>query len=163
MKANASRDKYEVVAEINMIPFIDVALVLLIIFMVMTPILVREQIKINLSRTSHAHLPPDTNHKLIQISVTREGAIYVNGEATSAENVEKSVKGFLTDPDNQPVVIAADREVAFEKVVVVMDAVKNCGVSHLGVSVKHSTGAIESSDDTPRHTTTHTKPTKRNP
>ena len=53
MKTLNSGDKYALVAEINMIPFIDVALVLLIIFMVITPFLVRAQIKINLPK-AHA-------------------------------------------------------------------------------------------------------------
>jgi len=136
VKTASSSDKYQLVTEINMIPFIDVALVLLIIFMVMTPFLVKEQIKIDLPRTKSVNTPVDTHH-LLQIDVTHDGAIRVDGTPVTADGVYEAIRSRLTDAENQPVVIAADRDVAFEKVVVVMDAAKRCGAKRLGVSVKH--------------------------
>lgn len=158
MKANS--EKYEVVAEINMIPFIDVSLVLLIIFMVMTPFLVKEQIKISLPKTRAVNSQVDT-HKLIQINISRAGAIYVDGEAVGEDQVFAAVKRHLVDPETQPVVIAADKDVAFEKVVVAMDAAKRCGAKQLGVSVKHDDGAAADKDASatpPKHTTDRTRP-----
>ena len=151
MKARAVSEKYEVVAEINMIPFIDIALVLLIIFMIMTPFLVKEQIKINFARTKGLYSAP-TMHNQVQIDITRKGEIYVDGAATAADNVYQAIKRRLTDPENQPVVIAADRDVAFEKVVVVMDAAKRCNARQLGVSVKHDDRKTGTSDS-PRRST----------
>jgi len=136
MKTASSRDKYELVTEINMIPFIDVSLVLLIIFMVMTPFLVKEQIKIDLPHTKSVNTPVD-EHRLLQVDVTRDGAIYVDGTSVTADGAYEAIRSRLTDAENQPVVIAADRDVAFEHVVVVMDAAKRCGAKRLGVSVKH--------------------------
>jgi len=136
MKTASSNDKYQLVTEINMIPFIDVSLVLLIIFMVMTPFLVKEQIKIDLPRTKSVNTPVD-EHRLLQIDVTRDGAIYVDGTSVKDDDVYEAIRSRLTDADNQPVVIAADRDVAFEHVVLVMDAAKRCGAKRLGVSAKH--------------------------
>ena len=153
MKAGAS-DKYEVVAEINMIPFIDVALVLLIIFMVMTPYLVKEQIKINPPKIKSNGL--DVNkHELVQIDVTREGSYYVNGEATSAEGIFDIVHRRLKDPENQQVVVAADKDVVFDRVVQAMDAAKRAGATKIGVEVKHEGEGPTAG--TPRHAT-HAKP-----
>lgn len=140
MKNISSGDKYQLVTEINMIPFIDVSLVLLIIVMVMTPFLVKEQLKIDLPKTKSVSTPVDSN-KLMQIEVTREGKIYVDGVNVPDDGVYEAVRTRLTDPENQPVVIAADRDVAFEKVVVAMDAAKRCGAKHLGVSVSHEGGS----------------------
>ena len=140
MKTASSSDKYQLVTEINMIPFIDIALVLLIIFMIMTPILVKEQIKINLPVTKAVHSPVD-NNRLLQIDVTREGDIRVDGTRVSEDDVYEAIRRRLTDAENQPVMIAADRDVAFEKVVVAMDAAKRCGAKRMGVSVKHGEGA----------------------
>ena len=140
MKVNTSSDKYEVMAEINMIPFIDVALPPLIIFMIMTPFLVKEQIKINLPKTKAANTTVDSSLKPVQINVTREGQIYVNGEAVTEEQVYATVKQSLSDPATQPVVIAADKDVAFEKVVIAMDAAKRCGAKQLGISASHDEG-----------------------
>ena len=135
MKTLNSGDKYALVAEINMIPFIDVALVLLIIFMVMTPFLVRAQIKINLPK-AHAVETSQTKNNQVQISVTRSGAIYLDGKPTASDAVEAALKRLLPDAANQMVIVSADREVAFEKVVTVMDAAKRCGAGKLGVCVK---------------------------
>lgn len=123
-----------------MIPFIDITLVLLIIVMVMTPFLVKEQIKINLPSTKSVHSPVDSN-SLLQIDVTDDGSILVDGNRVTADNLEDEIRRRLTDAENQPVVIAADRDVPFEKVVVAMDAAKSCGAKRLGVSVKHEAGA----------------------
>ena len=144
MKVNTSTDKYDVMAEINMIPFIDVALVLLIIFMVMTPFLVKEQIKINLPKTQSTNTPVDNSLKPVQINVTSAGAFYVNGEEVTEEQLYATVKQCLTDAETQPVVIAADKDVAFEKVVLAMDAAKRCGAKHLGVSaMQDANGAVK--------------------
>jgi len=136
-----------------MIPFIDIALVLLIIFMVMTPFLVKEQIKINLPKTKAVNAEV-TSHNRIQVNISKDGTIYVNGELVTPDSVYPTIKHHLTDPDNQPVIIAADKDVAFEKVVVAMDAAKRCGAKQLGVSVKHEGDGkdVPETPDTPLHT-----------
>jgi biopolymer transport protein ExbD len=136
MKNRSSSDKYQLVTEINMIPFIDVSLVLLIIFMVLTPFLVKEQIKIDLPHTKSVNSPVD-ERRIVQVDVTRDGSIYVDGELVKEDDVYDAIHTRLTDPETQPVVIAADRDVSFEHVVVVMDAAKRCGAKRLGVSAKH--------------------------
>jgi biopolymer transport protein ExbD len=136
MKGGSSSDKYEVVAEINMIPFIDITLVLLIIFMVMTPYLVKEQIKINPPKTKSRGA--DVKQRdLVQISVSREGTFAVNGEATTADGILAMVQHRLKDPENQQVVVAADKDVVFDQVVQAMDAAKRAGATKIGVEVKH--------------------------
>ncbi len=145
-----------------MIPFIDITLVLLIIVMVMTPFLVKEQIKINLPATKSAHDPVDSR-RLVQIDVTRDGAIRVDGTTVDEDGVYEAIHSKLTDPENQPVVIAADRDVPFEKVVVAMDAAKRCGAKRMGVSVKRGDAGSGSSAEAaeeakPRSSTDKPKP-----
>jgi biopolymer transport protein ExbD len=111
--------------------------VLLIIFMIMTPFLVKEQIKINLPKTVSVNTPVDPSRKPVQISVTREGRLSVNGESVADEQLFAAVKQNLANPDTQPVVIAADKDVPFEKVVFAMDAAKRCGARQLGISATH--------------------------
>ena len=163
MKTASSSDKYQLVTEINMIPFIDVSLVLLIIFMVMTPFLVKEQIKIDLPRTKSVNTPVDTHH-LLQIDVTSDGSIHVDGTSVAADDVYEAIRSRLTDAENQPVVIAADRDVAFEHVVVVMDAAKRCGAKRLGVSVKHdgdSRGPASAADESKHRSAAAAEPKHR--
>ena len=155
MKASSSSDKYEVVAEINMIPFIDITLVLLIIFMVMTPYLVKEQLKINPPKTKAPGSKVD-KHDMVQIDVTREGSYYVNGEPATADGILTIVKRRLKDPENQQVVIAADKDVVFDRVVQAMDAAKRAGATKIGVEVKHVDSAAPGG--TPPRRTTRPRP-----
>ena len=126
------RDKFPLMADINMIPLIDVALVLLIIFMVLTPYLVSTQIKINLPKTVSG-IPADSEP--VKIQITAQRTFYVNGEAVLAADlgaVLKSRMEFRVDP---VVLIEADAAVPFEFVVKAMDEAKTQGANKLGVAV----------------------------
>ncbi len=127
--------KYRVMAEINMIPLIDVALVLLIIFMIMTPFLVRSQLKINLP-SSKAASEEAQRHLMLQVQVDRQGVAYLDGQAVPVDLLEGRFRQVLRDPENQPVVIEADKDVAFQHVVTVMDIAKKVGAKRLAVCVK---------------------------
>jgi len=135
VKVGPRNGRYKIIAEINMIPFIDVALVLLIIFMVMTPFLVKSQLKVNLPKAESAEQAADERDK-IDVQVDKDGAISVNGQTVAPDAIEAALRNVLLDVENQPVVIHADREVPFQAVVTVMDAAKKIGVAKLGVGVK---------------------------
>ncbi|MEI8351177.1 MAG: biopolymer transporter ExbD [bacterium] len=136
MKAPAKvLGKHRIMNEINMIPFIDVALVLLIIFMVMTPFLVRSQLKINLPSTKKVE-PDLTRKQTLTVQVDRAGTAYLNGLPVAPDLLEGRLKQLLTDPERQPVVVEADKDVPFQHVVAVMDAAKRIGATKLAVCVK---------------------------
>jgi len=118
-----------------MIPFIDVALVLLIIFMVMTPFLVRSQLKINLPSTKKVE-PDLTRKQTLTVQVDRAGTAYLSGLPVAPDLLEGRLKQLLTDPERQPVVVEADKDVPFQHVVAVMDAAKRIGATKLAVCVK---------------------------
>lgn len=128
--------KYRIMAEINMIPLIDVALVLLIIFMVMTPFLIKSQIRVNLPRAKLKE-PIPRPEQILQIQLDSSGVIYVDGQSVAKDILESRLRARVTDPQNQPVMIEADQDVKFQHVVTVMDAVKRIGVSKLGINVRH--------------------------
>jgi biopolymer transport protein ExbD len=128
--------KYRIMAEINMIPLIDVALVLLIIFMVMTPFLIKSQIKINLPTAKLKQSVPKPE-QILQIQLDISGNIFIEGQKVTKDALESRLKSRLPDPQNQPVMIEADQDVKFQHVVTVMDAVKRTGVSKLGINVRH--------------------------
>src|SRR3989344_729619 len=87
------RDKFPLMNEINMIPLIDVALVLLIIFMVVTPFLVTSQIKVNLPKAvsgANAEAEPVT------IQITSKKTVYINNEATLMEDIAGTLRSAFT-------------------------------------------------------------------
>ena len=135
MNVGKPNGKYKLIAEINMIPFIDVSLVLLIIFMVMTPFLVKSQLKVNLPKAESAEQAAD-ERDTVDVQVDKDGAISVNGQVVPPDGVEAALRNVLLDVETQPVIIHADGEVPFQSVVTVMDAAKKIGVVKLGVGVK---------------------------
>ncbi len=134
MNVRPGKDRYKLIAEINMIPFIDVTLVLLIIFMVMTPFLVRSQLKVDLPKAASAEKTGDEPSR-IDVEIDKNGSIAVNGQTVPADSVESALRAVLLDVETQPVVIQADGDVPFQSVVTVMDAAKKIGVAKLGVGV----------------------------
>ena len=132
-------DRYKVMAEINMIPLIDVSLVLLIIFMVMTPYLVKTQIKIDLPKAKSSEQTKYST-TMVTVQVAKNGSIFIEGQPVEAAAVEGTLKRMLQDPEKQPLMIEADKDVPFQHVVVVMDAAKRIGAAKLGVTVKQDVG-----------------------
>ncbi len=121
------------IVDINMVPLIDVSLVLLIIFMVMTPFLVQQQIKVNLPHSVTASESPD---RPIVITIQREGEVNLNGKPISITSLESELKALLGPQNDHPVMIQADRDLALQKVVAVMDIAKKLQVSKLVISVE---------------------------
>ena len=126
--------------EINMVPFIDVMLVLLIIFMVTAPLITPSQI--DLPSVGQAGRQPD---RFVQVIVNknerlqvREGAGQAEGPDVTLGQLAVRVKQLQGDGDASrvPVVISADKNVKYETVVQVMDTLQRAGVSRVGLSVQ---------------------------
>ena len=126
------RNKFPLMAEINMIPLIDVSLVLLIIFMVLTPYLVTSQIKINLPKTVTG-IPSDGEP--IKIQITAQRTFYVNNQVVLADDLGSVLKSTLSGKSGSVVMIEADASVPFQYVIKAMDEAKAQGAEKLGVAV----------------------------
>jgi len=125
--------------EINMVPFIDVMLVLLIIFMVTAPLITPSLI--DLPSVGKAAKQPD---RVVQVLVAKDERLEVkNGDKTTAMNLKDIAPAVLQAQSGQPpgsiaVVISADRNVKYETVVKVMDTLQKAGVQRVGLSVQLS-------------------------
>jgi biopolymer transport protein ExbD len=122
-----------VFAEINMIPLIDIALILLIIFMVMTPVLVRSQLSVKLP-TSGEGAPIETSEP-IEVAIDSQGRIEVNGRRVDPGRLEKELTLLLGRSAQKSIIVQADRSVPIQQVVRVLDAAKRLGVGRLGIGV----------------------------
>ena len=136
MPALSSRGRgRRTINEINMVPFIDVMLVLLIIFMVTAPMI--SPSVIDLPSVGKAAKQPD---QLIQIVVQKDGSLeMVNDAKTSKINFDSlanSVQLAQTGQTSSAVVISADRNVKYEMVVKVMDTLQRAGIQRVGLSVQ---------------------------
>jgi biopolymer transport protein ExbD len=133
MAATLRKGRRAPIVEINMIPLIDVSLVLLIIFMVMTPFLVQQQVRVNLPQSVSSNEAPD---RPILISIDKNGGMTLNGSAVAVTTLESSLKTILAKAQDRPVMIQADKDLALQQVVTVMDIAKRLQVTKLGISVQ---------------------------
>ena len=136
MPAVSSRGRgRRTIAEINMVPFIDVMLVLLIIFMVTAPMI--SPSVVDLPSVGKAAKQPD---KVIQIVINKDERLEVisDGKTNSATftNIAPNVKQLVGEDNNTAVVISADRSVKYETVVKVMDSLQRAGIARVGLSVQ---------------------------
>ena len=136
MPAVSSRGRgRRTINEINMVPFIDVMLVLLIIFMVTAPMITPSVV--DLPSVGKAAKQPD---QVIQIVVQKDGSLeMVNDAKTSKINFDSlanSVQLAQTGQTSSAVVISADRNVKYEMVVKVMDTLQQAGIQRVGLSVQ---------------------------
>jgi biopolymer transport protein TolR len=124
--------------EINMVPFIDVMLVLLIIFMVTAPLIAPSVV--NLPSVGKAAKTPDA---LIQIIIQKDGSLEIKSGKSQEKtaqaainNIAKQVQALQAGNTNTPVIISADKTVAYETVVQVMDKLQRAGIARVGLSVQ---------------------------
>ena len=123
----------KLIAEINIAPFTDVILVLLIVFMVTTPLIYRSSIKIALPQVSHNQKSLDS--KDINVSITSAGEIYLENERYNLRldlDVFKfKLKHIMKSYNDPAIIISGDRNVKYDYVVEVIDAASKIGIKHL--------------------------------
>jgi biopolymer transport protein ExbD len=121
------------VADINVTPMVDVMLVLLIIFMVITPLL-SKGIQVNMVKTKNpiAMQAADKSDAIV-VAVTRDGRSYLNNNQMPPEDLAPKVKDLLTNRLDKTVYIRADSRAKYEKVVDVVDNLRAAGVDQVGL------------------------------
>ena len=124
--------------EINMVPFIDVMLVLLIIFMVTAPLI--SPSVIDLPSVGKASTLPD---QVIQVEITKDERITIKSTGTVTKTLQsnmtslsRDVRSLQGETASGPVVITADRSIKYETVVKAMDSLQRSGIQRVGLSVQ---------------------------
>lgn len=120
-------------AEINMVPFIDITLILLIIFMVMSPMLVQMQMTVDLPKSKAINT--QTEDDVIRIEVTRDGTITVMNKKLTLKNLERELILRLGKANKKTILVQADKDVPIQQVVDVFDVAKKLGAAKLGIGV----------------------------
>ena len=124
-------------AEINVVPYIDVTLVLLIIFMITTPML-QTGVDVDLPQAQSAVVEQKDDTPPIVVSIKADGQYYIKAggeedDSIQPEEINARVVAVLTDKPATPVLINADSSVNYGTVVTVMAALKNAGVPSVGL------------------------------
>lgn len=130
------RPRRRMMSEINVVPYIDVMLVLLVIFMITAP-LITQGVKIDLPQAPSQVLPP-SDHEPVVVSVDSEGLVYVDigdspGEPISEQVLVNRVAAVLKYRPQTEVLVEGDAQVEYGRVVEVMTLLKNAGVPGVGL------------------------------
>ena len=128
--------KRRAVAEINVVPYIDVMLVLLIIFMITAPI-VQQGIEVELPKVAANSLPPDQQEPII-LTVSKTGEYYLNvgdnlKKPVSDEVVMQRVALVLKQKPQIPVLVRGDKDVNYGSVTTAMVLLQSAGVERVGL------------------------------
>jgi TolR protein len=130
----------EVKSQINVTPLVDVCLVLLIIFMVVTPML-QKGIDVALPETKVPEKMPE-NSKQLTISIKQDGSIFISQNWVPDDQVSGTLKGIHDQTPDKQVVLKGDRRLKYKKVREVMKLINEAGFSRVGLVVeKVKTGA----------------------
>ncbi len=123
----------DVKADINVTPMVDVMLVLLIIFMVITPML-QKGISVDLARTNNPRQMPDADKEdAVVIAISRDGRIYLGSTPVKREEITEKVKDRIATKLDKTVYVKSDARAKYGTVVGVVDDVRAAGVDQLGL------------------------------
>jgi biopolymer transport protein ExbD len=138
------------VSDINVTPMVDVMLVLLIIFMVITPLLTHG-VPVDLVKTNHPIAMQNADKSdAILIAVTRDARVFLNTTQMQAEDLPSKVKDLLTNRLDKTVYIKSDRRAKYEKVVDVVDNLRAAGVDQVGLLTEQVQQADQKKNATPK-------------
>jgi biopolymer transport protein ExbD len=132
MAAKTSSDQ-EIIAEINIVPLVDIILVVLIIFMVTATTFSSKEVEVELPRASSGG---DSSASPLSVQVSAAGRIYVDGTEVDEQTLRaEAEKRVALNPESQAVV-SADVAASHGSVVRALDAVKSGGIAKLAISVE---------------------------
>lgn len=135
----------DVNSDINVTPMVDVMLVLLIIFMVITPML-QKGVSVNMAKTDNpVKMPEADKEDSLIVAVMHDGQIYLNSDKVSVDDLTDKVKTRLENKTDKRMFVKADAAARYGAVVDVVDSVRAAGVDQLGLlTEERKPGSLES-------------------
>jgi len=132
----------KVTANINVTPMVDVMLVLLIIFMVITPML-QNKVQVDMARVDNPTNMPDADKEdAIVVAITRDGGVFLGQNKTSLSELGTQVREKLADKPGKTIYIRADARAQYRAVEDAIDAVRTAGVEDVGLLTQKKEGNL---------------------
>jgi biopolymer transport protein ExbD/biopolymer transport protein TolR len=127
-------------ANINVTPMVDVMLVLLIIFMVITPML-QNKVQIDMAKVSNSTAMPDADKEdAIVVAVTRDGSVYLGQNKVDSATLTSQVSERLADKTDKTIYVRADARAQYRAVEDAIDNVRSAGVDEVGLLTQKREG-----------------------
>jgi len=127
-------DNDEGINDINITPFVDVVLVLLVIFMVTAPVMLKESLKVNLPKTLTSDIT--TKADSIGIAITKEGQVLFNGKLMGPESLQNELRTISQKAPETNFLISADTETRHGDVVRMIDMLKKNNLNRFALQVE---------------------------
>jgi len=128
--------KEEVKSEPNVVPLCDVLLVLLIIFMVVTP-LVQKGVDVKLPSALNTTSMPDSPD--VVLAVKKDGTLYVNKDKVTMENLQNALEEAFLTVSEKKLYIRADQDIEYGKIVDLIDVMREAGIEIIGIITEKKT------------------------
>ena len=128
--------KEEVKSEPNVVPLCDVLLVLLIIFMVVTP-LVQKGVDVKLPSALNTTSMPDSPD--VVLAVKKDGTLYVNRDKVTMENLQNALEEAFLTVSEKKLYIRADQDIEYGKIVDLIDVMREAGIEIIGIITEKKT------------------------
>ncbi len=128
-----SQNDDEPIATINVVPLVDIILVVLIIFMVTAPMVLKPVIDVQLPKASSGEAPPE---KPFEVAVKSDGTLSLNGQKVDLENLGKQIALLSQSNPDQAVILQADKITTLERLTEVIDRIKSNGIKKVSFSVE---------------------------
>ena len=130
MKREMKRSK--LIAEINITPFTDVVLVLLIIFMIATPFIYQSSMKVQLPQASKSE---ETSRDII-ININARGEVFLEDKRLDLDTLKYRLRAIVRSKPDTSVIINGDKNVKYDSVIQVMDVLTRSGVKNPGLGIE---------------------------
>lgn len=122
------------IAEINIVPFVDIILVVLIIFMVTAPLVLKPAIDVSLPQASSGEAKE--TEKNLDVIISATGEIYVNGKVSDLDGLKLEATGVANKAVDSGAILNADKAVTLEKLTEVIDTIKLAGIKKVAFSIQ---------------------------
>lgn len=133
MASNVFQDDDEVIASINIVPFVDIVLVLLIIFMITSSAIAKASISVDLPSAASAGTAVSST---LNVVLNAEGELYLNGKVTDYDQLATYVARAAWKEKDLQAVISADKSIDYGRVIKIIDVVKSNGVKSFALNIE---------------------------
>ncbi len=127
-------DQDQPIAEINVVPLVDIILVVLIIFMVTAPLVLKPTIDVDLPQASSGETKEAP--KNIEVVISKTGELYLDGNKVSLDQLKSTVSLEAEKNSKSSVVLTADKDVTLDGLTTIIDAIKGSGIKKVGFSIQ---------------------------
>ncbi len=132
MKRYSQRSGHTAMAELNVTPLLDLAFVLLIIFIITTPLLT-SNVPLSLPGGSNNHTPPPDAHSIRTVSIDREGRVYLESKLVELPELQQELTAFHDATPDAAVIVRADKSINVQQFFDVVDAVQQAKIDRMSI------------------------------